>query len=316
VSDGGVRDGATNHGGTSDAALLRTMLVCRALETRLAARPDRGFQLFSAGEEAVAAGLCAVLGPDDQLLCSGRSIAPALARGLDPAAVAAELLGRLGGPCRGRAGRGHLAQPAAGFLGAHAVVAGNLTIAAGAALAFQAARRPGIVAVLFGDGAAGAGALHETLNIAALWRLPLLLVCSNNGWSISTATAAHLAPARVADLARPFGIAAATVDGTDAPAMRDAAAALAAHVRGGAGPALLEAVSVRLGPHSTSARENRPAAEVVALAARCPIARLSAALGEAVAAPLRAEADAAAEAAFRAAEASPPATATEFDDAG
>ncbi|NKC34607.1 thiamine pyrophosphate-dependent enzyme, partial [Falsiroseomonas selenitidurans] len=261
------------------------------------------------------AGLCAVLGPDDQLLCSGRSIAPALARGLDPGAVVAELLGRTGGPCRGRAGRGHLAQPAAGFFGAHAVVAGNLSIAAGVALAFQAAGRPGIVAVLFGDGAAGAGALHETLNIAALWRLPLLFVCSNNGWSISTPTAAHLAPARVADLARPFGIPAATVDGTDAPAVRDAAAALAAGIRDGAGPAFLEALSVRLGPHSTLARESRPAADVAALAARDPIARLSARLGEAVAAPLREAAEAAAGAAFRTAEASPSATASELDDA-
>ncbi len=299
----------------SDAALLRTMLLCRAVEARLAARPDCGFQLFSAGEEAVAAGLCAVLGPGDQLLCSGRSIAPALARGLDPAAVVAELLGRTGGPCRGRAGRGHLAQPSAGFFGAHAVVAGNLSIAAGVALAFQAAARPGIVAVLFGDGAAGAGALHETLNIAALWQLPLLFVCSNNGWSISTPAAAHLAPARVADLARPFGIPAATVDGTDAPAVRDAAAALAAGIRAGGGPAFLEAVSVRLGPHSTSARESRTRADLAALAARDPIARLSAALGEALAAPLRAAADAAADAAFRTAEASPPATADELDDA-
>jgi pyruvate dehydrogenase E1 component alpha subunit len=167
-------------------ALLASMLAIRAFEDALAKRPDAGFQLYSSGEEAVAVGVCAALRPGDQLLSSGRSIGPALARGLDPGVVMAELLGRADGPCKGKGGRGHLAQPGAGFFGAHAVVGGNLTIAAGVALAMRMQRAGGIVACIFGDGACGSGALHETMNIAALWKLPLLLVCDDNGWSIST----------------------------------------------------------------------------------------------------------------------------------
>jgi TPP-dependent pyruvate/acetoin dehydrogenase alpha subunit len=260
------------------ADLLRRMLLIRRFEAALAARPDRGFQLFSSGQEAVAVGLCAALAERDQLLCSGRSIAPALARGLDPGAVMAELLGREAGPCAGRAGRGHLAEPARGFFGAHAVVAGNISIAAGVALAMQAQGQGGLVACLFGDGACAAGALHETLNIAALWRLPLLLVCDNNGYSISSPREAMLAPARLSDLARPFGLVGETVDGMDVLAVQEAATRLAGGIRAGGGPVLLECLSGRLLPHSTGTRETRPAAELAALRQRCPIATLAARL--------------------------------------
>src|ERR1700690_796746 len=147
--------------------LLRSMLLIRAFEEALVRQPDHGFQLLSSGEEAVAVGLCAALRADDQLISSGRSIGPALARGLEPGLVMAELLGKSSGPCRGRGGRGPLAQPAAGFFGAHAVVGGNLSIAAGVSLALQLQGESAIVACVFGDGACGSGALHETLNIAA-----------------------------------------------------------------------------------------------------------------------------------------------------
>ena len=178
---------------TGRRALLASMLAIRAFEDALAKHPAAGFQLYSSGEEAVAVGVCAALEPRDQLLSSGRSIGPALARGLDAGAVMAELLGRATGPCKGKAGRGHLAQPSRGFFGAHAVVGGNLTIAAGVALALQQRRTGGIVACVFGDGALGSGALHETMNVAALWKLPLLLVCDDNHWSISTPRSAALA---------------------------------------------------------------------------------------------------------------------------
>lgn len=254
-------------------ALLESMMLIRAFEEALMRRPDHGFQLLSSGEEAVAVGTCAALTPDDALLSSGRSIGPALARGLDPGAVMAELLGRSAGPCGGRGGRGHLAQPAAGFFGAHAVVGGNLTIAAGVALAMQVERRPGIVACMFGDGACGSGALHEAMNIAALWKLPLLFVCDNNGWSVSTPRSDALAPERLSDLAVAFRMPAATVDGMDVVEVRDAALALAAHARSGAGPAFLECVSERFATHSTATRELRSPAEMSAIRARCPIRR-------------------------------------------
>ncbi|MEO8304053.1 MAG: thiamine pyrophosphate-dependent dehydrogenase E1 component subunit alpha [Betaproteobacteria bacterium] len=251
----------------------RTMLLIRKFEEALDRRPDRGFQLFSSGEEAVAVGVCGALAGDDTLMCSGRSIGPALARGLDPADVMAELLGRSTGPCKGKGGRAHLAQPSAGFFGAHAVVGGNLCIAAGVALAMQRQRRSSVVAVLFGDGACGSGALHETLNIAALWKLPLLLVCDNNGYSVATPRAAALAPRQLSDLAKPFGIPGATVDGMDVMAVEGAARAFVERARSGSGPSLLECVSYRFATHSTSTRETRPAEELAAAKLRCPIVR-------------------------------------------
>jgi TPP-dependent pyruvate/acetoin dehydrogenase alpha subunit len=256
-------------------SLLRRMMLIRAFEAALMARPDHGFQLLSSGEEAVAAGLCAALTDEDQLLSSGRSIGPALARGLDAGRVMAELLGKVSGPNRGKGGRGHLAQPSAGFFGAHAVVGGNHSIAAGAALAFQLQGRPGVVACLFGDGACGAGGLHETLNIAALWKLPLVLVCDNNQLSVSTPRAEALAPARLSDLAAPFGIPGETVDGMDVDAVAEAARAFLERARAGEGPAFLECLSERFSSHSTATRETRSAEAMAAIRDRCPIRRLA-----------------------------------------
>jgi pyruvate dehydrogenase E1 component alpha subunit len=263
---------------SNDIDALAAMLLVRELESALSAREDCGFQLLSSGQEAVAVGVAAALLAQDQLLCSGRSIAPALARGLDPGRVMAELIGRASGPCLGRGGRGHLSQPSAGFFGAHAVVAGNLSIAAGVALALQARLDRSIAVCLFGDGACGAGALHETMNIAALWQLPLLLVCDNNLYSVSTPRAAALAPQRLSDLAAPFGIKACTVDGMDVRSVRGAAVALTDHVRSGGVPAFLECVSRRFASHSTSARETRGQQELAADRELDPITRLEKAL--------------------------------------
>jgi TPP-dependent pyruvate/acetoin dehydrogenase alpha subunit len=260
------------------ASTLQTMMLIRAFETALAARRDHGFQLLSTGEEGVAAGLCGVLQPEDQLLTGGRSIGPALARGLDPARVLAELLGKQAGTNRGKGGRGHLADPDSGFFGAHAVVAGNLTIAAGVALARQMEARPGVVVVLFGDGASGAGALHESLNIAALWRLPMVFVCNNNQLSVSTARSAALAPAAISDLALAYRMPAETVDGMDVVAVAEASGRALDHARRGDGPAFLECVSHRFASHSTTARETRSADELASIRALCPIARYRAGL--------------------------------------
>lgn len=272
--------------------LLRRMMLIRRFEEALLARNDRGFQLLSSGEEAVAVGVCAALGSQDQLLCSGRSIGPALARGLDPGEVMAELLGKSAGCNKGKGGRGHIAHPSKGFLGAHAVVGGNLTIAAGVALAFLTEQRPGAVVCIFGDGACGSGALHETLNIAALWQLPLVLVCNNNQMSISTRRTDALAPARLSDFATPFGVPSRTVDGMDVIGVQEAAADFVGSARSGRGPALLECLSERFTPHSTSTRETRSAAELSAMWTRCPIARLAAALGDEARDALQADVDA------------------------
>jgi TPP-dependent pyruvate/acetoin dehydrogenase alpha subunit len=260
-------------------AALAMMMRIRAFEDVLVSRRDHGFQLLSAGEEAVAVGLCAALHPRDALLSGGRSIAAALARGLDPHRVMAELLGKSAGTNQGRGGRGHLADPDTGFFGAHAVVAGNISVAAGVALAKQLDHEGAIVAVLFGDGACGAGVLHETLNMAANWKLPLLFVCSNNQLSVSTARSDALAPAQLSDLAATFGLSAQTIDGLDVQGVAEAVTAAVRSVRSGGGPAFIECLSIRLRSHSTTARESRTPEMLAQLTGRCPIARQVARLG-------------------------------------
>jgi TPP-dependent pyruvate/acetoin dehydrogenase alpha subunit len=252
---------------------LRAMMLIRAFETELAKRADHGFQLLSTGEEAVAVGLGGALGKKDQLLTGGRSIGPALARGVDPGRLAAELLAKSGGTNRGKGGRGHLAVPTSGFFGAHAVVGGNISIAAGVALAKKLDGTGGFVAVLFGDGACGAGALHETLNMAAIWKLPLLFACNNNQLSISTARADALAPKYLSDLGASFGLPSRTVDGMDVETVAEAVDEAADTLRDGGGPVFLEFVSMRFASHSTTAREIRGAAELSAIRTHCPIRR-------------------------------------------
>jgi pyruvate dehydrogenase E1 component alpha subunit len=289
------------------ATALRKMMHIRAFETALSKRRDHGFQLLSSGEEAVAVGLASALNPLDQLLTGGRSIGPAHARGVDPGELMAELLARTDGVNRGRGGRGHLSDPASGFFGAHAVVGGNISIAAGVALAKQQDRDGGIVAILFGDGACGSGALHETLNMAANWKLPLLFVCNNNQLSVSTPRTEALAPRRLSDIGATFGAPGRTVDGQDVEVVADAIGEAAAYVRSGQGPAFVECISIRLRSHSTTARETRSREELALLAEDCPIKRLAAKLGlePAEVEALELEAEDAATAALAFAEASP-----------
>jgi TPP-dependent pyruvate/acetoin dehydrogenase alpha subunit len=255
----------------SEIEMLRSMMLIRAFERALAARKDHGFQLLSSGEEAVAVGICSALNSADQLLTGGRSIGPALARGLDPGRVMAELLGKTAGTNKGKGGRGHLADPAAGFFGAHAVVGGNISIAAGVALAMQMTASDGIVAILFGDGAFGAGALHETLNMAVTMKLPILFICNNNQLSVSTPRSAVLAPKNLSDIGIAFGVPAWTIDGMDVETVSSAAKRAADHVRAKKGPAFLEFTSLRFASHSTTARETRSEEELAAIRARCPI---------------------------------------------
>jgi TPP-dependent pyruvate/acetoin dehydrogenase alpha subunit len=258
--------------------MLRRMMLIRAFESALSVRKDHGFQLLSSGEEAVAVGLCSALNDDDQLLTGGRSIGPALARGLEPKRVMAELLGKSSGTNRGKGGRGHLADPAAGFFGAHAVVGGNISIAAGVALSRQMSSSNGIVAILFGDGAFGAGGLHEALNIASIWKLPLLFVCNNNQLSVSTPRSAALAPKKLSDIGVAFGMPSQTIDGMDVDVVANAMREAVEKVRAGQGPAFIECISFRFASHSTTARETRSRAELAAIRQRCPIVLQAAAL--------------------------------------
>jgi TPP-dependent pyruvate/acetoin dehydrogenase alpha subunit len=252
---------------------LRMMMLIRAFEAALAKRRDHGFQLLSAGEEAVAVGISSALHKQDHLLTGGRSIGLALARGIEPRRLAAELLGKETGTNRGRGGRGHLVDLSCGFFGAHAVVGGNISIAAGVALAKKLDRRGAMVAVVFGDGACGAGSLHETLNIAAIWKLPLLFVCNSNQLSVSTPRSTALAPANLSDLGTSFGLATQTVDGMDVQTVADAGRSAAERIREGGGPAFLECISERFSAHSTTARETRDPLELSRIKSLCPIRR-------------------------------------------
>ena len=248
-------------------------MLIRAFETALARRRDHGFQLLSTGEEAVAVGICSALQQGDHLLTGGRSIGFALARGVEPGSLAAELLGKKTGTNRGRGGRGHLIGLACGFFGAHSVVGGNISIAAGVALAKKLEQQGGMVTVVFGDGACGAGSLHETLNMAAIWKLPLLFVCNNNQMSVSTPRSAVLAPAHLSDLGLSFGLTTEVVNGMDVQAVALAVQSATERIRRGGGPAFIECISERFSAHSTTARETRSRVELERLNALCPLRR-------------------------------------------
>jgi len=234
-----------------------------------------GFPHLSTGQEAVAVGVCAHLAKEDLLFTSHRGHGHVLAKGSDLEATFAEILGRESGLCRGRGGSMHLVDAANGVLGATGVVAGNLALAAGAAWAAQAQGRPNITVVFFGDGATGAGAFHETLNLAALWKLPVLFVCENNGYAEFTSREEHSNVNHVSTFAVPYGIATQTIDGNDLPTVHAAAGEAVAILRNGAGPYLLECMTFRMAGHYVGdSQQYRSKEELAAIKEKCPIERL------------------------------------------
>jgi pyruvate dehydrogenase E1 component alpha subunit len=161
----------------------------------------------------------------------------------------AELMGRDGGLCRGLGGSMHLVDREHGFLGATGVVGGNVPLALGSALAGRLRGRDDVAVVFFGDGAAQGGIFVESVNLAALWQLPVILVCENNGFAEFTPRSAHSPVERVADVVAPYGFARTTVDGNDVVAVRDAFAGFLTSARDGVGPFLLECLTHRLRGH-------------------------------------------------------------------
>lgn len=202
------------------------------------------------GQEAIAVGVCSVLQKDDPVLATYRGHGVAIAKGCDPGRVMAELLTRTTGYCQGRGGSMHLCDPRNGFLGTNAIVAAHIPIAGGVALANKLRRNNLVTVCFFGDGAACEGEFFETLNMAGLWQLPLVLVCENNGFAISVPTQLSQSTPDIADRARGFGIPSAIVDGNDLLAVRAEASAAIARARGGAGPRLLECKTTRWERHS------------------------------------------------------------------
>jgi acetoin:2,6-dichlorophenolindophenol oxidoreductase subunit alpha len=230
---------------------------------------------LSTGQEAVAVGVCTQLEREDVLFTSHRGHGHVLAKGSDLQATFAEIMGRQTGLCGGRGGSMHLVDAANGVLGATGVVAGNLALAAGAAWAAQAQGKKNISVVFFGDGATGAGAFHETLNLAALWRLPVLFVCENNGVAEFTSREEHSTVKHVSSFAAPYGIATKTIDGNDLPTVWAAAGEAIETLRRGAGPYLLECMTFRMAGHYVGdSQQYRSKEELAEIRERCPIERL------------------------------------------
>jgi acetoin:2,6-dichlorophenolindophenol oxidoreductase subunit alpha len=250
---------ATSHAGggarAPDAALLyRRMRLIRSFEECALALVKSGEIVGGIhpyiGEEAVAVGICSALSPDDLITSTHRGHGHVLAKGADPGRMLAELCGKATGLNKGRGGSMHAADVSVGILGANAIVGAAAPIAAGAAWAGRRIGLDRVVATFFGDGALNQGVLLETMNLAALWRLPMIFVCENNGYATTMATAGAVA-GTAAGRAAAFGIPSTTVDGMDVEAVHAAARQAIAAARRGDGPVLIEAMTYRFGPHHT-----------------------------------------------------------------
>jgi len=275
--------------------LLRHMIRIRRFEEKsvelYSAQKIRGFLHLYIGEEAVAAGVIEHLTPDDAIVATYREHGQALARGIPAGALMAEMYGKVEGCARGRGGSMHIFDKGTRFYGGNAIVGGGLPLAVGLALAEKMQRRPGIAVCFFGEGAAAEGEFHESMNLAALWQLPVLFVCENNLYAMGTALSISQSVTDVARKADGYDMASAVVDGMDVLAVSDAAADAVARVRAGA-PFLLECRTYRFRPHSMfDAELYRSKEEVAEWKKRDPIAQL---LARGKAAGLLSDADAAA----------------------
>jgi len=228
----------------------------------------------SIGQEAVAAGVTSHLTRDDILLSTHRGHGHTLGKGADSEAMMRELLGREGGNCGGKGGSMHIADFSVGMLGANGVVAANIVIAAGAAHAIKLKREPHLVCCIFGDGAINRGPFLEGLNWAAVFQLPVLFVCEDNGFAATTRTRTMTAGGGASVRARSFGIPSVEVDGNDVLAVDAATAELTSAIRAGGGPRFLHAHTYRLTGHTGSdPAAYRPTDEVAARRQEEPIGR-------------------------------------------
>jgi pyruvate dehydrogenase E1 component alpha subunit/2-oxoisovalerate dehydrogenase E1 component len=266
--------------------LLREMLRIRRFEEKSAEMYSlgkiRGFLHLYIGEEAVAVGAMQALLPEDKIVSTYREHGHALARGLSMAAVMAEMFGKANGCSRGRGGSMHLFDAARRFYGGNAIVGGGLPLAVGLALADRMQRRNCVTACFFGDGAVAEGEFHESLNLAALWKLPVLFLCENNLYAMGTALARHQAQIDIASKAAGYGIKAQRVDGMDVLEVEAATQSAAAAVRERSEPMLLEYRTYRFRAHSMyDAELYRSKDEVEQWKTQCPIARLTGELRDA-----------------------------------
>ena len=236
-----------------------------------------GTMHLSIGQEATAVGVCMPLSDSDCITSTHRGHGHCIAKGADLKPMFAEFLGRESGYCRGRGGSMHIADPARGNLGANGIVGGGLPIAVGAALSAKKRGTGAVAVAFFGDGANNEGAFHESLNLASIWKLPVVFVCENNQYAMSTAIARSTAVANVADRALAYGMPGVIVDGNDFAAVVGASLHATDRARAGEGPTLIEAKTYRTRGHSRSDRNRyRTREEIEAWRARDPIARFEA----------------------------------------
>ncbi len=265
--------------GAAALRVLGTMWRIRHFEERVGRlkRADEvhGLIHLSAGQEGVAAGVCPQLRDDDAVYSGHRAHGHAIAIGAPLDRTMAELMGRADGLCRGLGGSMHLVDVACGFLGATGVVGGNVPIALGSALAARRRGSDAVAVVFFGDGAVQAGHFNETINLATLWELPLILVCENNGFAEFTPRSAHTKVERVSDVVAPYGLERETVDGNDVVAVWGAFGRFLAGARAGGGPMLLECLTHRLrGHYEGDPAKYRQALDEADWQEKDPIARL------------------------------------------
>lgn len=278
--------GGAGHNTARLTELFRTMVRIRAFEETAMEAHKAGDMPgplhVSIGQEGVAAGVCINLREDDRLTSNHRGHGHALAKGAKPDVMFGELFGRETGYCRGKGGSMHIADFSVGMLGANGVVGGGIPIAVGAAQGLKMLGSDAIAVCMFGDGAMNRGPFLEGLNWAALYKLPVMFVCEDNEVAAFTATASVTAGPGAAARAESLGVPATAVDGNDVAAVDAAVGTIVAGIRDGNGPHLLHAKTFRWTGHtSTDPAAWRDPAEVEAGKARCPIARLRAALVEA-----------------------------------
>ena len=258
--------------------LLYQMLRIRRFEDRCAElysyQKIRGFLHLYDGEEAIAVGALQALDQHDWVVATYREHGHALARGVPMPQVLAELYGKLEGCSRGRGGSMHLFDRTRNLLGGNAIVGGGLPLAVGVALAKKMRGEPGLAVCFFGEGAVAEGSFHESLNLAALWKLPVLFVCENNRYAIGTALRYSESEQQIARKAAAYGLQAEAVDGMDVVAVEAMTRRAVSAIRDGAGPQFIEAATYRFRAHSMfDAQLYRDKAEVEEWREKGPIKR-------------------------------------------
>jgi acetoin:2,6-dichlorophenolindophenol oxidoreductase subunit alpha len=261
-------------------AALKRMHLIRRFEEQAEASYMRGLihgtMHLSIGQEASAVGITLPLTDSDYITSTHRGHGHCIGKGADPKRMFAEFFGKEEGYCRGRGGSMHIADPKSGNLGANGIVAGGIPIAVGAALAIKRQGRKDVAVSFFGDGANNEGAFHEALNMASVWKLPVIFVCENNKYGMSVSTERSTAVKNVADRASAYAMPGVIVDGNDLAAVAEASILAVERARQGDGPTLIECKTYRTRGHSRSDRNRyRSKDEIDEWIGRDPIPRVA-----------------------------------------